>query len=90
MYLESLNEISEEVMDSGCRDGIPSSQVLKGISKEYKQSTRQHSEEMLSLQRMFDAKKGISDEVLQQVTSRPKGVFLWSKRSIEIFHNRCH
>ena len=28
-------------------------------------------------------------EVLQKLLLEPKGVMLWSKRSIEIFHNRC-
>lgn len=89
MYLDKLNQIDEDVMDSGCRDEAPTPQVLKNISWEVRQQSRPHSNEILSLQMMLENKKNNPDEVLQKVFVHPKGVLLWSIRSIEIFQERC-
>lgn len=66
MFLEKLAKIDEDIMESGCRDEAPTPQVLKNISWEVQQKSRQHSNEI-------------------EVFLHPKGVLLWSQRSIEIF-----
>ncbi|KAK7127267.1 hypothetical protein R3I94_018454 [Phoxinus phoxinus] len=38
---------------------------------------------------MVDEKRDEPDEVIQKVILHPKGVMLWSKKSIKIFHQRC-
>lgn len=90
LYLQRLKGVSSDVIDSGCRDDIPSTQVLKNILCEHRRSSRLDSEdEITSVQMMLDKKKGTPDEVLQNVMMHPKGLFLWSKRGIEIYYSRC-
>lgn len=50
---------------------------------------RKHKNETLSLQMMVEEKKDEPNEVIQKVILHPKGVMLWSKKSIDIFHQRC-
>lgn len=57
MYLEKLTEIKEDVMESGCRDKAPTPNVLKNISWEVRQKSRQHNNEILSLQIMLEKKR---------------------------------
>ena len=86
---KKLAKINEDVMESGCRDEAPTPRVLKSISWEVRQRSRLHSSDMLSLQIMLETKKNTPEEVLQKVFLHPKGVLLWSLRSIEIFQERC-
>lgn len=90
LHLQRLKGVSSDVIDSGCRDDVPSTQVLKNISWEHRRSTRQVcDDEIASVEMMLEKKKGMPDEVLQSVMLVPKGLFLWSKRGIEIYHKRC-
>lgn len=89
MFLENIAKIPEDVMESGCRDVAPSRNVLKNISWEARKSSRQHSNEIISLQIMLQKRTKSPDEVLQKVMLHPKGVLLWSKRSIHIYQERC-
>ncbi|XP_059376293.1 uncharacterized protein LOC132112707 isoform X2 [Carassius carassius] len=89
MFLENIAKIPEDVMESGCRDVAPSRNVLKNISWEARKSSRQHSNEIISLQIMLQKRTNSPDEVLQKVMLHPKGVLLWSKRSIHIYQERC-
>lgn len=89
MYLKKLAKINEDLMESGCRDEAPTPQVLKSISWEVRQRSHLHSNDLLSLQIMLEKKKNSPEEVLQEVFLHPKGVLLWSLRSIEIFQERC-
>ncbi|KAA0706254.1 hypothetical protein E1301_Tti016251 [Triplophysa tibetana] len=57
MYLEKLWHVDEDVLASGCRDEAPSPNVLKNISWEVRQKSRQHSNEIFSLQIMLDKEK---------------------------------
>ena len=86
---KKLAKINEDVMESGCRDEAPTPRVLKSISWEVRHRSRLHSNDMLSLQIMLETKKNTPEEVLQKVFLHPKGVLLWSLRSIEIFQERC-
>lgn len=54
MYLENLTDIKEDIMESGCRDEAPTPNVLKNISWEVRQKSRQHSNEIPSLQIMLE------------------------------------
>ncbi|XP_049330090.1 uncharacterized protein LOC111193479 [Astyanax mexicanus] len=89
MYLQRLTQIEDDVLASGCRDEAPTPQVLKNISWEVRKKSRQHSNEIRSLQIMVEQKTNGPDEVLQKVFLHPKGVMLWSIRGIEIFQDRC-
>ena len=88
MCLEKLKEIDEDVMESGCRDEVPNPQVLKNISREFRQRSRLHKNDILSLKLMLDRRGKSEDEVLQKVFLEPKGVMLWSSKSIAVFHDR--
>lgn len=78
MYLTKIAQIPDDVMESGCRDEAPSPSVLKTISWETRQRSRQHNNEIISLQMMLEKKTNSPDEVLQKVMLHPKGVLLWS------------
>lgn len=88
LYLESLEKFEESVTESGCRDEAPSPGLLKSISCKQRMEERRHKNESLSLSKMVEEKTDEPDEVLQKVLLHPKGVMLWSKRSIRIFHKR--
>lgn len=88
-YLELLSKIEDDVIRSGCRDEAPNPQVLRNISYEIRQKSRCHKNETLSLEKMVANKDNNPEEVLQHVILHPKGVYLWSKRGIEIFNQRC-
>nr|XP_046226495.1 uncharacterized protein LOC124049206 [Scatophagus argus] len=89
MYLEKLAQIGDDIIESGCRDEVPTPQVLKNISFDLHKNSRQHNNEILSLQIMLGKKRKSPDEVLQKVFLHPKGVMLWSLRSIDVFQERC-
>lgn len=89
MFLEKILQLDEETIESGCRDEVPLPRVLKHISWEVRNKTRQHSNKFLSLQIMIGKKSNTADEVLQKVFLHPKGVLLWSQRGIEIYQERC-
>lgn len=89
VYLDRLSAITEEVFESGCRDDVPSPQVLNNITREVKLKSRRHSHEMLSFQLMLENKNKSDDFVLQKVFLHPKGVLLWSLKSIGLFWERC-
>jgi len=84
-----MENLRESVVESGCRDEAPSPGVLKSISWRQRIKERKHKNKTLSLQMMVDEKRDEPDEVLQKVILHPKGVMLWSKKSIKIFHQRC-
>ncbi|XP_057198393.1 uncharacterized protein LOC130559383 isoform X2 [Triplophysa rosa] len=89
LYLQKMENLRESVVESGCRDEAPSPGVLKSISWRQRMKDRKHKNETLSLQMMVNEKRDEPDEVIQKVILHPKGVMLWSKKSIDIFHQRC-
>lgn len=89
VYLDSMQKLPEMVMQSGCRDEAPTKEVLKTISWSQRQLKRPHSNELLSLQMLIDEKKGSDNEVLQRVMMLPKGIMLWSKKTLSVFYKRC-
>lgn len=89
LYLKKMENLKQSVFESGCRDEAPSPDVLKSISWRQRMRDRKHKNETLSLQMMVEEKKDEPNEVIQKVILYPKGVMLWSKKSIDIFHQRC-
>lgn len=89
MYLEKMSKMDDDVVQSGCRDEVPTPQVLRNIALEIRKKSRLHHNEIMSLQLMVANKKNNPEDVLQKVMLHPKGVFLWSSKSIEIFQSRC-
>ncbi|XP_019720910.1 uncharacterized protein LOC109513130 [Hippocampus comes] len=88
MYLHNIGQLHDTVMESGCRDEAPTPSILKTISWEVRQNSRLHNNELLSLQFMVEGKSNKPEDVLQKVFLFPKGVLLWSLRSIDIYHER--
>ncbi|XP_024121040.1 uncharacterized protein LOC112142033 isoform X2 [Oryzias melastigma] len=89
VYLSKLNELEQDVFEAGCRDKAPPCGVLKTISWEVKRNTWLDENEMTSLQIMLDQQKQNDDKILQKVLLEPKGVMLWSKRSMAVFAERA-
>lgn len=89
MHLNLLNQIDEKTMKMGCRDEAPTKDVLKNMSFQMKQKSRLHKNETMSLEEMLNNKTNSADEVLQNILLKPKGVMLWSRRSIQIYVQRC-
>lgn len=89
VYLDSMQKLPEMVMQSGCRDEAPTKEVLKTISWSERQLKRPHSNELLSLQMLINEQKGSDNEVLQRVMMHPKGIMLWSKKTLSVFYKRC-
>ena len=87
-HLQSLEKREESGVESGCRDEAPSPGVLKSISWKERMKKKRHKYLTLSLLKMVEEKTDEPDEVLQKVLLHPKGVMLWSKRSIGIFRKR--
>ena len=88
VYLQSLNELDETVVQSGCRDEVPDTGVLKTLSWSERRKQRRHDNEMISLQLMSEDKKGTDDQLIQKLILQPKGVMLWLKKTIQLFHQR--
>ncbi|KAL1250775.1 hypothetical protein QQF64_018571 [Cirrhinus molitorella] len=76
------------VFESGCRDKAPTPAVLKNISWNSRKKARRDQNEILSLQKMVEERID-SEKILQKVLLHPRGVMLWSQRSIRLFHQRC-
>jgi len=89
LYLQCLDKIEPEVFESGCRDQAPTAAVLKNIAYMTRNKCRRHTNETLSLVKMVEEKTDEDNEVLQKVLLHPKGVMLWSKNTIRLFHRRC-
>ncbi|KAK1899355.1 120.7 kDa protein in NOF-FB transposable element [Dissostichus eleginoides] len=88
VYLQSLNKLEETVLQSGCRDEVPTTGVLKTISWGEREKQRRHGNEMVSLPLMSEDVQDKDDQWIQKVILQPKGVMLWSKRTIRLFHDR--
>ncbi|XP_034079088.1 uncharacterized protein LOC117550702 [Gymnodraco acuticeps] len=88
VYLQSLNKLEETVLQSGCRDEVPTTGVLKTLSWGEREKQRRHENEMVSLQLMSEDVQDKDDQWIQKVILQPKGVMLWSKRTIRLFHDR--
>ncbi|CAM4566181.1 unnamed protein product [Leuciscus chuanchicus] len=88
LHLQNLEEIDSMVFESGCRDNAPTPAVLKNIAWNSRKKNRRHPNEVLSLEKMVEERID-SGKILQKVLLHPRGVMLWSQRSIRLFHQRC-
>ena len=89
LHLQCMDKIQPKVFESGCRDQAPTAAVLKNIAYMTRKKCRRHDNEILSLLKMVEEKTDEDNEVLQKVILHPKGVMLWSKNTIGLFHQRC-
>lgn len=89
LHLQCLDKIPPKVFESGCRDQAPTAAVLKNIAFDTRKKCRRHENEILSLEKMVEDKTDDENEVLQKVLLHPRGVMLWSKNTIRLFHQRC-
>uniref|UniRef100_A0A1A8B0C6 Ubiquitin-like protease family profile domain-containing protein n=1 Tax=Nothobranchius furzeri TaxID=105023 RepID=A0A1A8B0C6_NOTFU len=89
LYLDSLNKIPEKAFQAGCRDEAPSKEVLKNIAWSHRKKDRPHLNEMASLQILIDRQQGLPNEVLQRVLLHPKGIMLWSQKTLIVFYQWC-
>ena len=67
LYLEKLGELDDTVEDSGCRDEVPTTGVLKTISWSARKKHSRDKNEMISLQKI------IEDELQEGGGVNPKG-----------------
>ncbi len=89
LYLESMQKISPTVIDSGCRDDAPTKNVLKNITWSERKKPRLHCDELPGLKELIDHQRGTDNDVLQKVMMQPKGVMLWSNKTLSVFYKRC-
>ncbi len=89
LYLESMQKITPTVIDSGCRDDAPTKNVLKNITWSERKKTRLHCDELPGLKELIDHQRGTDNDVLQKVMMHPKGVMLWSNKTLSVFYKRC-
>ncbi len=88
IYLHSLNKLKETVVQSGCRDEVPTTGVLKTLSWSERKKQRQDTNEMISLEVMSEEEQGTDGQLIQKIILQSKGVMLWSKKTIHLFHKR--
>ncbi len=85
-HLQCLDKIPPTVFESGCRDQAPTAAVLKNIALDTRKKCRKHENEILSLEKMVEDETDGDNEVLQKVLLHTRGVMLWSKNTIRLFH----
>ncbi len=88
LYLESMHKLPQMVIDSGCRDDAPSKDVLKNITWSERKIKWPHSDEFTSLKKIIDEQPGTDNYVLQNVLMHPKGIMLWSRKTLSVFYKR--
>ncbi|XP_073710050.1 uncharacterized protein [Misgurnus anguillicaudatus] len=89
LYLESMQNLPNKVIDSGCRDDAPSKEVLKNISWSERKKSRLHSDDLISVKEMLDQQTGTDNDVLQGINMHPKGIMLWSRKTLSVLFKRC-
>lgn len=89
LYLETLKKLSSEAINSENHDECPRPSVLKAVSWSLRRQARCHPDEVVSLCKLVENKSNSKTDVLQKLILHPRGVMLWSKRSLEIFHSQC-
>ena len=89
LYLEKLDELDDTVEDSGCRDEVPTTGVLKTISWSARKKQRRDKNEMISLQKIIEDELQEGGGLIQKVIQHPKGVMLWSLVTIQLFAERA-
>ena len=81
-HLKWLSNLSEEEIESGCRDSAPSKTVLKQIRYEARKVLTPFEDETKSLSEIHSQQQqyctGMIKGTLQMILSRPRGIILIS------------
>ena len=56
LYLQNLDKLEDSVVESGCRDQVPTTGVMKTLSCNSRKKNRRHKNEMISLEIMQKSK----------------------------------
>ncbi|KAF3846402.1 hypothetical protein F7725_003480 [Dissostichus mawsoni] len=62
---------------------------MKTLSWQARKKLRKHSNEMISLRKMMEEELETEEAVIKKLIAHPKGVMLWSNKTIDLFHDRC-
>ncbi|XP_034067934.1 uncharacterized protein LOC117543645 isoform X1 [Gymnodraco acuticeps] len=62
---------------------------MKTLSWQARKKLRKHSNEMISLRKMMEEELETEEAVIKKIIAHPKGVMLWSNKTIDLFHDRC-
>ena len=90
-HLICLSNLSEEEIESGCRNSAPSKTVLKQIRYEAKKVLSPSEDESKSLSEIHSQLQqyctGVNKGTLQMILSRPRGIILFSESTVGIYHS---
>jgi len=90
-HLKCLSNLSEEEIESGCRDSAPSKTVLKQIRYEARKVLTPFEDESKSLSEIHSQQQqyctGMIKGTLQMILSRPRGIILFSESTVRIYHS---
>ncbi|XP_039456745.1 uncharacterized protein LOC120433856 [Oreochromis aureus] len=89
LYLESLQKVPQKLIQPGNRDDAPTKEVLKNIAWSERKASRADPNELMSLQKIIQQYQDTEKDVLQKILMHPKGIMLWSKKTLSVFHQRC-
>ena len=89
-HLKCLSYLSEEEIESGCRDSAPSKTVLKQIRYEARKVLTPFEDESKSLSEIHSQQQQYCTSMikgtLQIILSHPRGIILFSKSTVLIYH----
>jgi len=90
-HLKCLSNLSEEEIESGCRDSAPRKTVLKQIRYEARKVLTPFDDESESLSEIDSQQKqycaGMIKETRQMILSHPGGIILFSESTVRIYHS---
>ena len=89
-HLKCLSNLSEKEIESGCRDSAPSKTVLEQIRYEARKVLTPFEDESKSLSEIHSQQQqywtGMIKGTLQMILSCPRGIILFSKSTVHIYH----
>jgi len=90
-HLKCLSNLSEQEIESSCRDSAPRKTVLKQIRYEAKKVLIPFEDESKSLSEIHSQQQqyciGMIKGTLQMILSRPRGIILFSESTVRIYHS---
>lgn len=91
LYLQKLDNLEHSVVESGCRDDVPTTGVMKTLSCNSRKKNRRHKNEMISLEimREEEQEQDSEDAVIQKIILQPKSIMLWCDKTLNLFYERC-
>jgi len=89
--LKCLSNLSEEQIESGCRDSAPSKTVLKQIRYEARKVLTPFEDESKCLSEIHSQQPQYCTSMikgtLQMILSHPRGIILFSDSTVRIYHS---